>query len=294
VKTPVATRPFEGLAEIWLALYGQKRAGPNEAHYLAPLAGTVPPHTAGDLIDAARTCLQELGWAIDDGHATRPRERRQWDTTITAVLQQHPMHSRGEAAIASHQAHLARDSVNRRQYMGQLMHGNGLSLYTSEALFKGVVPLWFEVLQETLRVTRRDRLVPPQWAVSATGSLDRGNAGQEAANWQTLPREDSAIYAEACEGDHSTAARTFREQQRKYAARHGITYESVGDGTGGGGASKLRLASNSGPAPRQASAVSGGGMGDRIRAFRHGGTSLSRQTVTASTRPGRRSHMLGL
>ena len=63
-----------GFLAAWLSLYDTKTLGIEEQNYLAPKGQGVARE--GDVIDAARQCLLELGWTVDDAKAQRPPNRR--------------------------------------------------------------------------------------------------------------------------------------------------------------------------------------------------------------------------
>ena len=80
----ITTPLFEGVAQAWLRLYDQKQARDDEPNFLAP--GGQSKHFQGDVFDAARACLGELGWAMDDSQSSRPSNRRHWDIPIIEIL----------------------------------------------------------------------------------------------------------------------------------------------------------------------------------------------------------------
>ena len=221
-----------GLLAAWLSLYDTKTLGIEEQNYLAPKEQGVARE--GDVIDAARQCLLELGWTVDDAKAQRPPNRRQWDCSIWTVLREHGDESRRELGLASFKAHMLGASKTRYCYLGGLLSISGTYLQSAPAFFNQVVPAWFSVLEEVLQVTPWRRQILACWCTAHAHSQEKGLAGSRAVEWSTKTRVTSAISIMALPADRSTDNALFRKQQRAYAAAHNITYESIADGTGGG------------------------------------------------------------
>ena len=130
-----------GFLAAWLSLYDTKTLGIEEQNYLAPKEQGVARE--GDVIDAARQCLLELGWTVDDAKAQRPPNRRQWDCSIWSVLREHGDESRRELGLASFKAHMLGASKTRYCYLGGLLSISGTYLQSAPAFFNQVVPAWF-------------------------------------------------------------------------------------------------------------------------------------------------------
>ena len=101
----ITTPLFEGIAQAWLRLYEKKRARDDEPSFLAP--GAHSKHFQGDTFDAARACLGELGWSMNDSRSSRPPNRRHWDITEQGRLggfgfvhQSSQLESRQEVAVS--------------------------------------------------------------------------------------------------------------------------------------------------------------------------------------------------
>ena len=75
------TKDTGGIATAWLQLINGKAGGIDDQNFLAPHEPATRP--AGDVLDAARDCIQELGWTVDDAKGKRPAHRQQWDCTLT-------------------------------------------------------------------------------------------------------------------------------------------------------------------------------------------------------------------
>ena len=79
---------------------------------------------------------------------------------------------------------------------------------------------------------RTQRKVHADFRFSPTGIDSETSPGRWAVRWATKNRSHLTIRTTECAPDLSTQNQKFRAQQRAYAKRHGITYESVSDGTG--------------------------------------------------------------
>ena len=224
---------FNGTLDVWAILLAQKPCFPEEAHYLAPTP-TGWPAKAGDILDAARECLLELNWSIDDARALCPALRRTWDVPISSAIMSHANEERRKAGLDSLLSHHRRSLVQKRFYLGELLMVDGSQLHTANTLFTGNGPEWFRVLEEAMEVTLQNRRVPRNWRVATHLGEFHGNPEGHATHWRTVQRLDTALQIIPCDPDTSTAAIAFRRQQALYASTHGITYESCSDGTGGG------------------------------------------------------------
>ena len=224
---------FKGTLDVWAILLAQKPCYPEEAHYLAPAPSGWPART-GDILDAARACLLELNWSIDDARAACPASRRTWDVSISTALMAHDNESRRREGLDSLLSHHRSGTTRKRFYLGELLMADGKQLHTANTLFIGKGPEWFRVLEGILEVTPQNRKVPQIWQVATHDGVFHSTPGGRATHWRTVQRVDTALQVIQCKPDESTAASKFRRQQLRYAAKHGITYESCSDGTGGG------------------------------------------------------------
>ena len=226
-------RPFNGTLDVWAILLAQKPCYPEEAHFLAPTP-TGWPARAGDILDAARECLLELNWSIDDARALCPAQRRTWDVSISTAVMAHANEERRKVGLDSLLSHHRSGTSQKRYYLGELLMIDGSQLHTANTLFTGKGPEWFRVLEEALAVTPQNRRVPKVWEVATHLGMFQSSPDGHATHWRTIERVDTALQFLSCDPDFSTDSIAFRRQQTRYALAHGITYESCSDGTGGG------------------------------------------------------------
>ena len=113
-RTSTMKKQFKGTLDVWAILPAQKPCYPEEAHYLAP-APTGWPARTGDILDAARACLLELNWSIDDARAACPASRRTWDVSISTALMAHADENRQREGLDSLLSH-HRSGTTRKQF----------------------------------------------------------------------------------------------------------------------------------------------------------------------------------
>ena len=229
----ITTPLFEGVAQAWLRLYDQKQARDDEPNFLAP--GGQSKHFQGDVFDAARACLGELGWAMDDSQSSRPSNRRHWDIPIMEILCRQANTEQGRLGLASFINHHSGKADRKWQFLGELMQDGGSILRSTRGIFgrsSSGKSTWYSCLLSALGATETQRKVHADFRVSATGIDAESSPGTWAVRWATKDRSQLTIRTTECAPDLSTQNQEFRAQQRTYAKRHGITYESVSDGTG--------------------------------------------------------------
>ena len=221
-----------GIATAWLQLINGKSGGIDDQNFLAPHEPATRP--AGDVLDAARDCIQELGWTVDDAKGKRPAHRQQWDCTLQAAIQAHSTDTRRALGLASLQAHNSSVSKQRFRFLGALLSRSGTHLESASAFFTSVIPVWFTVLEESLGVSTLQRGIAMEWRTSGALTSGKGQAGSRATEWSRKTRVASLISTIIRPADPATDSAEFRQKQLSYAQAHDLTYESMSDGTGGG------------------------------------------------------------
>ena len=216
----------------WLDLLNGKKGDTDDQNYLAPHEPAT--RQAGDVIDAARDCIQELGWSVDDAESRRPAHRQQWDCNIQTVLHAHGTEARRTLGLASLQAHKSSLSKQRFRFLGALLSRSGTHLESASAFFTSVVPIWFTVLEEVLGVSILHREIAKEWRTSGVLPSGKGQAGCRAIEWSCKTRVASLISTVTRPADAGPDSAEFRQKQLSYAQAHDLTYESMSDGTGGG------------------------------------------------------------
>ena len=216
----------------WLSLLNGKTGGTDEQNYLAPHEPCT--RQAGDVIDAARDCIQELGWSVDDAEGKCPAHRQQWDCSILNVIQAHGSEGRRTLGLASLQAHESSKSKQRFRFLGALLSRSGTHLESASAFFTSVIPIWFTVLEEVVGVTPLQRKIAKEWCTSGVLTSGKSQAGSRAIEWSRKARVASLISTVTQPADTATDSAEFRQKQLSYAQAHDLTYESMSDGTGGG------------------------------------------------------------